>query len=124
MNEKVVARIDLEPVARTDEGGRGALLDQQRPVERAAGPQIGAVVDRYVAPAVRRIDPDLAPLARLRRRGLRGARGRRRPVEAAAADDAQRGDVDAAARLDVAEQALMLRFEGLAGGARRRSRCR
>src|SRR5882757_5735384 len=116
MNQEVVARVDFQPVARPNEGGHGAFLDKERTFELAARPQIGAVIDRQVAPAVRRIDPDLALFARLGRCGLRRARSRRRPVEPAAADDAKRGDVDPAAGLDVAEQALMLRFERLAGG--------
>src|SRR5260370_38109267 len=103
MTQEVVAPVDLEPVARADEGGRGAFLDQQRPVERAAGAQVRAVVDRHLAPALHWIDPDLALFARRRGDGLRRARGRRRPVEPAATDDAKRGDVDPAAGLDVAE---------------------
>ena len=117
MNQEVVASVDLEAVARADEGGGGAFLDQQRSVECAAGTEIGAVVDRYLAPAVRRIDPDLALFAWLGGCRLRRPHGRRRPVEPAAADDAERGDVDAAAGLDMAEQALVLGFERLAGRA-------
>ena len=90
MNQEVVAPIDFEAVARADEGRHGALFDQERSLELAAGPQIGAVVDRQVAPAVRRIDPDLASLTRLGRRSLRCAHRRRRPVEPAAANDAIR----------------------------------
>ena len=39
VNQEIVARIDLEQVARADEGGGGALLDQQRAGELAAGAQ-------------------------------------------------------------------------------------
>ena len=87
--------------------------DQQRAVELAARPEIGAVVDRHVVPAMGGIDPDLALFARLGRRSLRRRRRGRRPVEQAAADHAQRGDAELAARLDVAEQPLMLGLERL-----------
>ena len=89
MNQEVVARVDFQAVAQANEGRHGALFDQQRTLELAAGPQIGAVIDRHLAPAVRRIDPDLASFAWLGGRGLRRARSRRRPVEPAAADDTQ-----------------------------------
>src|SRR5689334_22560273 len=118
MDQEVVARIDLEPVARSDEGGGGVLLDQQRAVEGAARPEVDAIIDRHLLPAARGIDPDLAALAGPGRCRLGRARGGRRPVEEAAADDAQRRDGDAPARLDVAEQALVLGLEGLARGRR------
>src|SRR5512146_1407596 len=102
MHEEVVAGIDLEAVARTDESRHGALLDQQRPIEDTARRQVRTGIDRHVAPAMRRIEPDLARLARLGRIGAAGPRGRRRPVEWIAADDAQRRAVDAATRLALA----------------------
>src|SRR5476649_3012369 len=116
MNQEIVALVDFEQVARADKGRHGALLDQQRPLELAGRPQVGAVVHRHVAPAVRRIDPDLARLARLWTCLLRRPGGRRRPVEPAAVYHTKCRDVDAAARLDMAEQALMLLLEGLARG--------
>ena len=77
VNQEIVARVDFEQVAGACEGGRGALLDQQRTFELAAGAQIGAVIDRHVAPAVPpRIDPDVDVFPWLRR-GPPGLRGRR-----------------------------------------------
>src|SRR6266481_7305546 len=102
MNQEIVALVDLEPVARADESRRGAFLDQERTFQRAAGAEVRAVVDRHLAPAVHRIDPDLALFARRRGGGLRRPGGRRRPVEPAAADDTERGDIDPAAGLDMA----------------------
>ncbi len=50
---KIVAFVDFEQVVRAARRRRGrALLDQQRAVEAAARAQVGAVVDRHVAPAV------------------------------------------------------------------------
>src|SRR5258707_15708236 len=102
MNQEVVAPIDLEPIARADEGRHGAFLDQQWSVEPAAGTEVGALVDRHLAPAMGRIDPDLALLARLGGVSLRRARGRRPPVEPAPADHAQRGGLDGARGPDIA----------------------
>src|SRR5918993_1201397 len=103
MDQEIVAWIDFQPIARADESGGGALLYQQRAVELAARTEIGAVIDRHVVPAMGRIDPDLALLARLGRRSLRRRHLGRRPVQQAAADHAQGGDAELSARLDVTE---------------------
>src|SRR5262245_32500609 len=112
MDQEVVGSVDVKDVVRTDEGGRGPLLDEKRPVKVTARPEIDAVVDRNVAPALNGIDPHRPALSRGSGLFLRRSGGGWRPFEAAAADDAQGGDVDAAARLNVAEQAVMLGFEG------------
>src|SRR5688500_6236386 len=111
MDQEIVAWVDLQPIARADESGGGALLYQQRAVEFAARPEIGTFVDRHVVPAMGGIDPDLALFARLGRRSLRRRRLGRRPVQQSTADHAQRGDAELPAGLDVAEQPLMLGLE-------------
>src|SRR2546423_3332153 len=106
MDQETVAGIDFQPIARADEGGGGALLDQQRAVEFAARPEIGTLIDRHVVPAMDGIDPDLALFARPGCRSLWRRHPGRRPVEQAAADHAQGGDAELPARLDVTEQPL------------------
>src|SRR5215813_8635300 len=116
MDQEVVARVDFKLVVWADEARGGALLDQERAVEAAARSKVCAVIDRHFLPAVLGIDPHRPSFAWLERFGLRRSCRRRRPVEPAAADDAKRGDVQPAARLDVTKQALVFGFEGTPGG--------
>src|ERR687897_2921656 len=111
MDEEIIAWVDLQPIARADEGGGGALLYQQRAVELTARPKIGTVIDGHVVPAMGGIDPHLAFFARLGCRNLWRRRLGRRPVQQAAANDAQRGDAELPAGLDVTEEPLMLGLE-------------
>jgi hypothetical protein len=91
MDMDVAVAVDLDPVSRMDDNGHSRILDDRRPLERHAGLELVAVVDRSLVDALQRVIH--LPMALERALGL-GAR-RLALAHRELADLGRRDEVDA-----------------------------
>ena len=118
MKDEIAGAIDLENVVGADEESGRLLLDQNRAVKTVSRTQGIAGEDIDIGPTPVRIEKDGTPLDRLRRPGCRRSAGRLQGWQQPDGDDAKLGNLDHAAGLEVAVQAFVFGFEGVADGRR------